>query len=299
MSDGEAAGRVRDLVEASQRRDWEAVRRLVAAGFILHGQGLLARRVRGGEDFVALLEATARAFPDAVEAVDALSSDGDRVWVRTTVSASQSGPLATLPPSGVAVRWSRIAEYRIAGGRIAEGWWARDDYALLCELGHLDPPPPTADASAAPPEAVVLIGLQAAGKTTFYRDRYLATHVRISRDLLRTPAREGRFLRTCLSTRAPFVVDNTNATRTERARFILPARAAGFRMVGRWFGDDVAACLARNEAREGLARIPRAGVLATAQRFEAPTVEEGFDELRRVHLREGDFEIEGDGDGLR
>ena len=47
-------------------------------------------------------------------------------------------------------------------------------------------------------EAIVFVGIQASGKSTFYRERFFATHVRISLDLLRTRHREGRFLQTCL-----------------------------------------------------------------------------------------------------
>ena len=61
-------------------------------------------------------------------------------------------------------------------------------------------------------EAVILCGVQASGKTRFYRDRLLDTHVRISRDLLRTAHRERRFLELCLETGQRFAVDKTNAT---------------------------------------------------------------------------------------
>ena len=48
-------------------------------------------------------------------------------------------------------------------------------------------------------EAVILCGVQGAGKTTLYRDRFVETHVRVAMDLLRTRAREEAFLRLCLS----------------------------------------------------------------------------------------------------
>jgi len=35
-------------------------------------------------------------------------------------------------------------------------------------------------------EAVIFVGLQAAGKSTFYRERFFDTHVRINLDMLRT-----------------------------------------------------------------------------------------------------------------
>ena len=85
----------------------------------------------------------------------------------------------------------------------------------------------------------MLCGLQGAGKTTLYRDRWLETHVRISMDLLRTRAREAALLELCLPTRQPFVVDNTNPTVADRARYVEPARAAGFRVVGYLVDADV------------------------------------------------------------
>ena len=78
------------------------------------------------------------------------------------------------------------------------------------------------------PEAVIFTGVQAAGKSTFYRERFFETHVRINMDMLRTRRRERLLLDACLAGRQPFVVDNTNVLAAERARYIEPARAAGF-----------------------------------------------------------------------
>ena len=77
-------------------------------------------------------------------------------------------------------------------------------------------------------QAIVFCGIQASGKTTFYRERFFDTHVRISLDLLRTRRREQLLLAACLEGRQPFVVDNTNPTIAERARYVVPARAARF-----------------------------------------------------------------------
>jgi predicted kinase len=128
-------------------------------------------------------------------------------------------------------------------------------------------------------EAVVLCGVQGSGKTTLYRDRFLDTHVRVSMDLLRTRAREAAFVALCLETRQPFAVDNTNPTPAERRRYIEPARAAGFRVIGYLVEVDATEALARNAERTGRARVPAAGLLGTAKRFVRPAPEEGFDEL--------------------
>ena len=126
-------------------------------------------------------------------------------------------------------------------------------------------------------EAVILCGVQGSGKTTLFRDRFLETHARIAMDLLRTRHREAAFLRVCVETRMPFVVDNTNPTVADRARYVEPARAAGYRLIAYLVEVDHAVAAARNVARERT--VPAAGLRNVARRLVRPTPEEGFDEL--------------------
>ena len=128
-------------------------------------------------------------------------------------------------------------------------------------------------------EAIVLCGVQGSGKTTLYRDRWLETHVRVAMDLLRTRARERAFLELCLSTRQPFVVDATNPTPADRRRYVGPAQAAGFRVVGVLVEVDLDRALGRNDRRDARRRVPTGGVAGTGRRLLPPTPEEGFDEL--------------------
>src|SRR4051812_37165942 len=112
-------------------------------------------------------------------------------------------------------------------------------------------------------EMILFIGIQAAGKTTFYRERFFETHVRVSMDLLRTRYRERLFMDACLSTQQRFVVDNTNPTRADRARYIEAARRARFRVIGYFFEPDPHASYERNQARTGKRRVPPAGLFGT------------------------------------
>jgi predicted ABC-type ATPase len=142
-------------------------------------------------------------------------------------------------------------------------------------------------------EAVIFTGVQGSGKTTFYQQRFLNTHVRISMDLLKTRHRERMFLNACLSTGQRFVVDNTNPRAADRAEYILAARAAGFRVVSCYFETSLKAALARNARRGGRAVIPVPGVIGTFKRIEAPSSAEGFDELLVVSIgQNGDFHVE-------
>lgn len=135
-------------------------------------------------------------------------------------------------------------------------------------------------------EAVLFIGIQGAGKSTFYCRRFFHTHVRLSLDMLKTRGREKTLLEACLRARQPLVVDNTNVTAAERARYILPAKAAGFRVAGYFFEPDPEGSLQRNDRREGKRRVPPAGLFGTLKRLERPRLDEGFDALYRVRLSE-------------
>ena len=134
-------------------------------------------------------------------------------------------------------------------------------------------------------EAVLFVGIQGAGKSTFFKERFFNTHVRINLDMLKTRYRENVLLSACLLARQPFVVDNTNVLAKERARFIEPAREAGFRVVGYFFPPDLKGSIGRNSKRK--AAIPVQGVVGTYKRLEPPSRGEGFDVLYRVRLTPG------------
>ena len=136
-------------------------------------------------------------------------------------------------------------------------------------------------------EAVLFVGIQGAGKSTFYQQRFFDTHVRISRDMLKTRYREQVFLHACILAKQPFVVDNTNVLAAERERFITPAKEAGFRIVGYYFPVPVRHAIGRNQKREGKKKIPVQGILGTQKKLQAPRREEGFDVLYCVTVMEG------------
>lgn len=128
-------------------------------------------------------------------------------------------------------------------------------------------------------QLVLFCGIQATGKTTFYQQQFLHSHVRLSLDLLRTRHREQRLLQACLDTQMRCVVDNTNPTRAERASYLAPARAAGYELVGYFFQSIAAEALVRNRQRPVERQVPDPGIRATRNRLEIPSRAEGFDKL--------------------
>ena len=140
-------------------------------------------------------------------------------------------------------------------------------------------------------QSVVFSGIQASGKSTFFKERFADTHVRIILVMLRTRHREALLLGACIEARQPFVVDNTNLLAAERAAYIRQARAAGFSVVGYRFQVALVQALARNAARVRSRPVPPQALRGAARRWEPPAWEEGFDALFDVRARDGDFDV--------
>ena len=148
-------------------------------------------------------------------------------------------------------------------------------------------------------ECVIFIGIQGAGKSSFFMERFFTTHVRISLDLLKTRFREHTFLDACLRTEQRFVIDNTNPTREERQKYISAAKANRYEMIGFYFQSKVADCLRRNSERSESCRVPDVAILSTAKKLELPTLDEGFDRLFYVRMEDQRFVVEEWQDEIR
>jgi predicted kinase len=145
-------------------------------------------------------------------------------------------------------------------------------------------------------EVAILIGLQAAGKTSFFRKHFADTHSHVSKDLLRNSsnrqARQMALIEQGLKIGKSVVVDNTNPRVQDRAPLIALGKTFGARIIGYTFEATVSECIRRNAHREGRARVPDVAIYATARKFERPIETEGFDMLFRVRLDDGGFEVE-------
>lgn len=135
-------------------------------------------------------------------------------------------------------------------------------------------------------EAVIFIGIQGSGKSSFFKERFFDSHIRINLDMLRTRHREKLIFEACLEAKQKFVLDNTNLTREERQKYISTAKGFGFKIIGYYFRANLEKAIVRNEEREGKARIPEKGLLGAFKRLQIPAFTEGFDELFYVSISE-------------
>ena len=135
-------------------------------------------------------------------------------------------------------------------------------------------------------EAILFIGIQGAGKSSFYKQTFFNTHIRINLDMLKTRHRENILVQACVAAQQPFVVDNTNFSIEQRAKYISVVKAAGFRVVGYYFPSQPLDAVRRNSQRTGKERVPDQAIWGTHKQLQPPTLQEGFDRLYRVQVGE-------------
>ncbi len=144
-------------------------------------------------------------------------------------------------------------------------------------------------------EAIIFIGIQASGKSTFYREYFLNTHIRINLDMLKTRHREKLIFQACLEAKQSFVIDNTNPTVADRKRYIPSAKKKDFTIIAYYFPPDLEACKRRNELRSPEQKIPLVGMISTYNKLDRPTYQEGFDFIYKVKINSNNsFIIEED-----
>jgi steroid delta-isomerase-like uncharacterized protein len=99
--------------------------------------------IRGREAGKKRYRAFREAFPDIDATLHEVVAQGDYVAVRYTLEGTHERPFAGAPATGKSVTLSGISIFRLAGGRIAEGWGCADLFGFLQQLGALPAPPAT------------------------------------------------------------------------------------------------------------------------------------------------------------
>ncbi|CAI8891885.1 AAA family ATPase [Chryseobacterium sp. IT-36CA2] len=138
-------------------------------------------------------------------------------------------------------------------------------------------------------EMIIFIGIPASGKSSFYKELFFNSHIRISMDLLNTRSKEGKLLQYCFETQSKMAIDNTNVTKEARKKYIELAQQNKFEIIGYYFDCTIQDCMERNKNRKD--SINEIGIKAKYKELEKPLPEEGFDKIFRVKIVEQKFEI--------
>ncbi|MDP8934212.1 MAG: AAA family ATPase [Cyanobacteriota bacterium] len=145
-------------------------------------------------------------------------------------------------------------------------------------------------------ELVILMGLQASGKSTFFRDYLAATHVLVSKDLMRNNRNKSRrqiqLIENALQAGHSVAVDNTNPEVLDRKPLIDIGRTYNAQIIGYYFESIVSDCLARNQKRSGKSQVPDIAIYATLKKMVLPSYGEGFARLFSARIADNfTFEV--------
>lgn len=126
-----------DEVFVAGRED--AVDELVATDFVPHSWPGVGP---GHEPLKQAQERISKGLSDVSMTIEDMIAEGDRVAVRLTSHAVQSGDFMGMPASGKEYTVSETHIFRIADGKIAEHWRDMDSLGLMRQLGALPEPTP-------------------------------------------------------------------------------------------------------------------------------------------------------------
>jgi steroid delta-isomerase-like uncharacterized protein len=118
--------------EMWNRWDLSLADELIAEGMSFRGS--LGIAVQGREGFRDYMRTVRRAFPDFNNRIEELVAEGDTVAARLTYTGTHQGELFGMAPTGRRVTFQGAAFFRIAAGRITEGWVLGDVHGLMRQL---------------------------------------------------------------------------------------------------------------------------------------------------------------------
>lgn len=120
---------VREGIEATNERDAERLRELVADDVVVHGQD-----IQSADDLVSA-NTNNTAFPDSHLEIEEMIAEGDTVAVRMTFTGTHEGNMLGIEATGKEIEIRVMSMYRIENEQLAEAWVVEDDTDTLQQLG--------------------------------------------------------------------------------------------------------------------------------------------------------------------
>jgi steroid delta-isomerase-like uncharacterized protein len=112
----------------------DAVDELVAEDFVPHTWPSTGD---GRTDLRRAMERVSKALSDVSFTIEDMVAEDDRVAVRLTASARQTGEFMGIRPSGKSYTIGEIHIFRIRDGKVSEHWHQFDQMGMMSQLGAL------------------------------------------------------------------------------------------------------------------------------------------------------------------
>lgn len=110
---------------------------IVASDYVGHTPPNDIHGPEGAKQFEAMLH---EAFPDMQVTVEDQIAEGDKVVTRWTCRGTHWGEFQGMPPTGKRMTMSGMTIFRIANGKLVEGWNNPDLLGMLQQLGAVPSP---------------------------------------------------------------------------------------------------------------------------------------------------------------
>ena len=95
--------------------------------------------IKGPEGFKQLMSMLFTAFPDMHFTTEDQVAEADRVVTRYTAICTHTGDFMGIPPTGIRGQVTGIVIWRLAGGKLVEGWEVVDNLGLMQQFGVMPP----------------------------------------------------------------------------------------------------------------------------------------------------------------
>lgn len=126
----------RYMEQVYNERRHDLVEEFLVEGIEFHGAGI-APGLAAARQWVAMLAA---AFPDQHVTIDDVIAEGDKVVVRSNLNGTHQGEMQGNFATGNPVTQPSITIYRLAKGKVVEGWVAADRLSMMQQLGVISAP---------------------------------------------------------------------------------------------------------------------------------------------------------------
>ena len=124
----------RTWIEGLNRGDVSAADRAFAPDCVIHINGSPEPNLTLS-GFKEMMGGLFRAFPDLRLTVEDQIVAGDKVATRWTAEGTNSGPLGSVPATGLRIQISGLILDRVVEGKVVERWEQWDQMAMLHQLG--------------------------------------------------------------------------------------------------------------------------------------------------------------------
>jgi predicted ester cyclase len=97
---------------------------------------------RGRDKFKEMFTMAFQGFPDWYEAIEDIIAEGDKVWVKIKATGTHTNEWnlfgVSVPPTGNKIEMDMVFIWRLADGKLVEGWEVDDNHAILKAMGVVD-----------------------------------------------------------------------------------------------------------------------------------------------------------------